>query len=98
MPDSLILDWWPAYDVVDQTKNFLTQKKSGLQVQARAPRPIISCIFFFKEKIGKRHVAYCGRRLVVCHPIFRPSCDGHEIEAIGFFIQKSQLISTIKTL
>jgi len=69
MPDSLILDWWPAYDVVDQTKKFLTQKKSGLQVQARAPRPIISCIFFFKEKIGKRHVAYCGRRLVVCHPV-----------------------------
>jgi hypothetical protein len=83
---------------VDQAKKILTQKKGGLQVQAYAPGPIISCIFFFKERIGKRHVAYCGRRLVVCHPIFRPPCDGHEIETMGFFIQKYQLISTTKTL
>jgi hypothetical protein len=39
---------------VDRTKKILTQKKGGLQAQARALGPIISCIIIFFQRKNRQ--------------------------------------------
>jgi len=67
------------------------------QMTCRSPLFFLIYIYIYKKIIGKRHVALCGRRQIICLPKIQPPLGGWKIRPTRFFFTKKHVFQPIST-